>query len=300
MIRPDFLKKGDTILLISPAGNIRKEDIFPTLSLLESWGLNVKIAPHSFHSHYRFAGTEEERLADMQAALNHPNIKAILCNRGGYGSIHLIEKLKFDAFLKNPKWLIGFSDITVFHSYFNTILKCETLHAPMPVNLSKVEVPAEVIENFRRALFGEELLYSFAPHSLNVLGKAKGELIGGNLATFCNLLGTSISYNTKGKILFIEDIDEPIHKIEQMILALKFSGKLSSLSGLIVGSFTGVDLEPEFGKTVEQLIYDVASPYGYPVVFNFPVGHSPQNYPLYVGAKTTLEVLEYQTNLIFS
>lgn len=300
MIKPDFLQKGDTILLLSPAGKITKEDIFPTVSLLESWELSVKIAPNSFNSHYRFAGTEKERLADMQTALDDANIKAILCNRGGYGSIHLIDKLKFTAFLKKPKWLIGFSDITIFHNYFNTILKCETLHAPMPVNLSMQEIPRATVENFRKALFGEELSYKVPTHSLNIFGKTSGELIGGNLATLCNLIGTSISYNTKGKILFIEDIGEPIHKIDQMFRKLKFSGKLASLNGLVVGSFTDIDTEPYFGKTVVQLIHDIVVPYGYPVTFNFPVGHTSENYPLYVGAKAILDVTETQSSLRFT
>lgn len=290
MIRPDFLEKGDTITLLSPAGKIAKEDVFPTVSLLENWGLNVKIAPNSFQSHHRFSGSIEERVADMQAALDDPESKAILCNRGGYGSLHIIDKLNFTRLKKYPKWLIGFSDITVFHSYFNTTVKCETLHAPMPINLSKLDVPTTTVQNFRKALFGEALHYSLEPHSLNILGEAKGELIGGNLATFCNLLGTSISYNTKGKILFIEDVDEPIHKIDQMLLALKFAGKLTSLKGLIVGSFTNIDIHPEFGSSLEEIIYKAVATYGYPIVFNFPVGHSAKNYPMYIGREVSMQV----------
>lgn len=297
MIRPDFLQKDDTILLISPAGKITQQEVFPTVTLLENWGLNVKIAPHSFSENYRFAGTDAERLSDMQMALDDANVKAIYCNRGGYGSIRIINKLKFTAFMKKPKWLIGFSDITVFHSYFNTMLKCETLHAPMPVNLSKFAVPKPTIENFRKALFGEALQYQISPHALNVFGEATGELVGGNLATLCNLIGTSLSYTTKGKILFIEDVDEPIHKIDQFLWALKFSGKLASLNGLIVGSFTNIDTRPEFGKSVEELIYEAVVPYGYPVAFGFPVGHSSQNYSLYIGHKVSLKVAQEESSL---
>lgn len=299
MIRPAFLEKGDTILLVSPAGKIAREDVYPTVCLLENWGLDVKIAPHSFNEHHRFAGTTEERIADMQAALDATNIKAILCNRGGYGSIQLIDKLKFTAFMKKPKWLIGFSDITVFHSYFNTILKCETLHAPMPINLSKSDVPKQTLSNFKKALFGEQLAYKIPTHSLNIHGEAKGELIGGNLATLSNLIGTGISYNTKGKILFVEEVDEPIHKIDQMLLALKFSGKLASLKGLIVGSFTNIDTEPYFGRSLQQLIYDTVLPYGYPVIFDFPVGHTPENYPMYVGRRISMDVSSQSSFVYF-
>lgn len=299
MIRPNFLEKGDTILLVSPAGKILREDVYPTVSLLENWGLNVKIAPHSFNAHHRFAGTEEERVADMQNALDDANVKAILCNRGGYGSIQIIDKLKFTAFMKKPKWLIGFSDITVFHSYFNTILKCETLHAPMPINLSQSDVPKETLSNFKKALFGEQLEYKLSAHALNIQGEAKGELIGGNLATLSNLIGTGISYNTKGKILFIEDVDEPIHKIEQMLLALKFSGKLASLRGLIIGSFTHIDTEPYFGRSLQQLIYDTVLSYGYPVIFDFPVGHTPKNFPMYIGRKISMEVTPQSSFVYF-
>ncbi len=300
MIRPQFLKKGDQVLLLSPAGAIAEYDVYPAVALLESWGLEVKIAPHSFSKHYRFAGTDEQRTQDFQAALDDVNIKAIFCNRGGYGSIRLIDKLKFKGFERTRKWLVGFSDITVLHSYWNTILKCESLHAPMPINLSDKTLPKETLENLRKALFGEKLLYHIPADSYNILGEIKAELVGGNLATLTNLFGTGISYITKGKILFIEDIDEPIHKIDQMLWALKFSGKLANLKGLIVGNFNNIGNDPEFGKTVKELIYEKVAEYGYPVAFNFPVGHCPHNYPMFVGRTVYFTVDEDFSTLSFA
>lgn len=299
MIKTDFLKKGDTILLLSPAGKISQENVLPAVSILENWGLKVKIMPHSFEEYYRFSGTLEHRISDMQMALDDKDAKAILCNRGGYGCIHLIEKLDFSSFVKHPKWLIGFSDITVFHSYFNTILRCETLHAAMPVNLSQEDIPKETLENTRKALFGEKLAYNVIHNQLNINGITSGELIGGNLATLCNLLNTPFGYSFEDKILFIEDVGEPIHKIDQMLYALKISKKLASLKGLIVGGFSDIDFEPEFGKTIQEIIYDTVSEYKFPVVFDFPTGHIPHNYPLYIGAKVTLEVTKEQSTLSF-
>ncbi|PVX52044.1 muramoyltetrapeptide carboxypeptidase [Balneicella halophila] len=298
MIKPNHLQKGDTIILVSPAGKISKEQVIPTVSILESWGLKVKITPNCFDEYYRFSGTIEERLSDMQMALDDTEAKAILCNRGGYGCIHLINKLSFEQFKKYPKWLIGFSDISVFHSYFNRVLKCQTLHAPMPVNLSKEDTSQQTLEYFRKALFGESLEYKITSNKLTKLGKTEGELIGGNLATFFNILSTDFSYEMKNKILFIEDVGEPIHKIDQMMTSLKLSGSLSCLKGLIVGSFTDIDYEPEFGKSIHQIIYDCISSYDFPVIFDFPAGHISENYPLFFGRHIKLEVSDYQSFVI--
>lgn len=299
MIRPDFLKEGDTILLLSPAGKIKVENVLPTVELLKSWGFTIKIASHSFSEYYRFAGTDEQRLDDMQTALDDENVKAIICNRGGYGSIRIIEKLNFEKFFHHPKWMVGFSDITVFHSYFNRVLNCETLHAPMPINLSQNDVPQETVENFRKALFGKPLHYRVTPNSLNVLGKAKGQLIGGNLATFANLLSTPFSYEFDDKILFIEDIGEPIHKVDQIFWALKLSKKLDKLKGLIVGGFTNIDIHPNFGRNVAELIHNIVKPYNFPVIFAFPVGHVDNNYPLYIGREVSINVESNDVNFTF-
>ncbi len=297
-IRPPFLQQGDTVFFVSPAGKITPEEVLPTASLFESWGLKVILSSSSFSSHYRFAGSDAERIIAMQYALDNEQASAILCNRGGYGSLRILEQLDFSKFKKHPKWLIGFSDITVFHSYCNRHLNCETLHAPMPVNLSQNSTPKETLENFRKALFGEELVYRIKnTHSQNIPGEAKAPLIGGNLATLCNLIGTGYGYDMEGKILFIEDIGEPIHKIDQFLWALKYSGKLASLKGLIVGSFTDIDTTPEFGKSIEELIIEIAAPHGYPIAFDFPVGHCPHNYPLFVGREVVLKVTRERSYL---
>lgn len=299
MIRPDFLQKSDTISLLSPAGKLTAEQVLPTVELLKSWGLHVKISAHSFSEHYRFAGTDEERLADLQSALDDENCKAILCNRGGYGSLRVIDKLNFTKFLQYPKWLVGFSDITVFHSYFNRVLRCETLHAPMPVNLSQNDVPSETVENFRKALFGKELHYEIPSNPLNKLGTAQGELIGGNLATLFNIISTDFAYDFNGKILFLEDIGEPIHKIDQMFLALRLSGKLANLKGLILGGFTEIDDDPKFGKTVQEIIAEITSSYDFPVIFDFPAGHIDHNYSLFIGREAKINVSDKQVNFCF-
>lgn len=296
MIQPDFLKKGDTILLISPAGKIKLKQILPAIKIFEQWGLIVKIAPHVFGSHYRFAGTDEERLADLQAGLDDTNIKAIICTRGGYGVYRIVDKLKFTAFLKQPKWLVGFSDITVLHNYFNSILKCETLHACMPVNIRKNNTS---IQSLQKALWGEKFYYRTKPHANNVFGSATGELIGGNLSIIYSLLATSMSYTTRNKILFIEDTGEPIHNIDRIIKTLKYSGKLASLKALIVGSFSNIDDNPRFGKSVEDIIYDEVVGYQYPVIFNFPVGHTEENYAMYIGRKATLRVTRHGSIFAF-
>lgn len=291
MIRPDFLQKGDQVVLVSPAGRVTTEDIYPALKVFEQWGLVVKIAPHVFSTHHRFAGTDQERLSDIQLALNDVNIKAIFCTRGGYGSIRIIDKLDFHSFILQPKWLVGFSDITIFHCYFNMRLKCESIHGVMPRSISNHIASKTAIESLRKALFGEPIRYQVPASPLNIFGKATGEVIGGNLATLLSLSGTAAGYTTKGKILFIEDVGEPIHNIDRMLKTLKLSGKLASLKALIVGSFTHINVEPYFGKTVEELIYDTVVDYGYPVVFNFPTGHTAENYALYIGRKATIKVV---------
>ncbi len=297
-IRPPSLQQGDTVFFVSPAGKIAPEEVLPAASLLESWGLKVILSSSSFSSYHRFAGNDAERLLAVQFALDNEKVKALLCNRGGYGSLRILQQLNFSKFKKHPKWLIGFSDITVFHSYFNRRLGCESLHAPMSVNLSQPSVPKETLENFRKALFGDKLIYRVeARHSQNIPGEAKAPLIGGNLATLCNLVGTGFGYDMTGKILFIEDVGEPIHKIDQFLWALKYSRKLASLKGLIVGSFTDIDTTPEFGKNIEELITEIASPYRYPIAFDFPVGHCPHNYPLFVGREVVLKVTQRESYL---
>lgn len=298
MLQPKFLKKQDSVLLVSPAGKVNKEDVNSAIEILNSWHLSVRIAPHTFASHYRFAGTIEERLSDLQIGLDSTDIKAIICTRGGYGSCQLLEQLKFDTFKKYPKWLVGFSDITTLHNYFNSTLKCESLHACMPINIGR-DCNKTSIESLRKALWGEQLSYKTKPNTYNILGSASGEIVGGNLANICSLVGTSIGYNTKDKILFIEEIGEPVHNIDRMIKTLKFAGKLKNLKGLIVGSFSEIDTYPEFGKSIEQIIYDEVVDYKYPVVFNFPVGHVRENHAMYIGRVADLKISEHGSFFTF-
>ncbi len=292
MIEPSPLQAGDQILLVSPAGKIEQEQLLPAIRLYESWGLDVKISAHATASYFRFAGTDAQRLSDLQLALDDANIKAIICTRGGYGTVRLLEHLDFSKFKEKPKWLVGFSDITLLHAYFNSIIKCESLHAMMPINLTEDVHNTAATLSLKQALFGERLRYRVGNHPLNVYGKARGELVGGNLSVFTSLLETGLSYRTKGKILFIEDIGEPIHKIERMLYNLKLSGKLGNLKGLLVGAFTEIEDRDSIKRDLDQLIFDLVKEYHYPIVFGFPAGHIKENYTLCFGKKVIMKVVK--------
>ncbi len=293
MIRPDYLKTGDTVVIVSTARKVSKAEVKSAIDLLSSWGLNVQTGKNLFKYQNQFAGTDEERSADLQRALNS-KAKAILFARGGYGTVRIIDSIDWKRFVKNPKWLIGFSDLTILHSHVHRHCNIQTLHGPMALNISNLS--ASCLNVYKETLFGSALRYSSSkqqPHleKLNRKGKAKGRLIGGNLSLIYSILGSPSDVDTEGKILFLEDLDEYLYHIDRMMMNLKRNGKLKNLAGLIVGGMTEMKDNPiPFGKTAEEIIHDAVAEYSYPVVFGFPSGHIPNNYPLILGSEATLNV----------
>ncbi len=294
MIRPPYLKAGDTVSIISSARKVSKAELKACSDILQSWELNVKFGKNLFKADRQFAGNDADRLADFQSAINSKTSRAIFFARGGYGTVRIIDQLDWKRFQKNPQWMIGFSDITVVHSHVHKNLGLETLHAPMGLTMPKAN--ANCLRVFKDALFGQSLRYTSskqqpAHEKLNRQGAAKGQLIGGNLSILHTLSGTSSDIDCNGKILFIEDLDEYLYHIDRMMMQLKRSGKLAGLAGLIVGGMTEMkDNEIPFGRTAEEIIAEAVSEYKFPVYFGFPAGHIPNNYPLIFGREVTLKV----------
>ncbi len=287
LIQPRYLKRGDTIGIIATARKISTEEINPAIAIIKSWGLEVELGNNLFNADNQFSGTDQERANDLQILLNDTSIKAIISARGGYGTVRIVDQIDFTTFIKNPKWIIGYSDITVLHSHIHN-LGIETLHATMPINFSK---NAEALESLRKALFGEVIKYEIETNALNRKGIAEGELIGGNLSILYSLSGSISDIDTTGKILFLEDLDEYLYHIDRMMMNLKRAGKLSHLAGLVVGGMTDMkDNTVPFGKTAEEIILDAVKEYNYPVCFNFPAGHIDRNLALLFGKKVKLEV----------
>jgi muramoyltetrapeptide carboxypeptidase len=294
---PSYLKKGDTIAITSPAGYITLTDIQPAVIKLKEWGFTVKIGSTIGKQDFTFGGTDAERLQDFQQLLDDTKVKAILCARGGYGFVRIIDELNFKKFTKNPKWIIGFSDITVLHSHLNANFGMASIHSKMcnsfPTDWAKAEpIQIETIESIKTILLGERMKYNIVPNTNNKTGFAQGELVGGNLKTLESLAGSKSDINTDGKILFVEDTGEYLYSIDRMFWNLKRSGKLSKLSGLIIGGFKVKKDDPgeEFGKTVEQIVLEKITTYKYPVCFDFPVGHQKNNFALKCGVVHKLSV----------
>lgn len=296
LIPPPFLKLGYCIGIVAPARKITAEELTPAISQLQDWRLDVKLGKHIYSADNQFAGTDEERAADMQQMLDDDKVKAIIAARGGYGSVRIIDKLDFSRFKQNPKWIAGFSDVTVFHNHIQTHWGIQTLHSTMSINFSK---DTESTELLRKALFGELKEYFIHGHPLNRQGHGEGMLCGGNLSLLYALAGTPSDIDTSGKILFLEDLDEYLYHIDRMMMQLKRSGKLANLKGLIIGSFSDMkDNTISFGKTAEQIILDAVKEYNYPVCFGFPAGHGVKNFPLYLGRSYELSVND--TNVLLT
>ncbi len=296
---PPYLKKGDTIAITCPAGFMAAKKAQTCISVLQQWGYQVMVGKTlGSNSKNYFSATDDERRDELQAMLDDKSITAILFGRGGYGMGRIIDDLDFTKFKKNPKWLIGFSDITVLHSHIYTNLKIASLHAPMAAAFNDGAYKNEFIQSIHKALTGKKATYKCAAHPFNKTGSATGVLVGGNLSLLAHLTGTASDIDTKNKILFIEDIGEYIYNIDRMLYQLKRSGKLKKLAGLIVGGFTDMkDTERPFGKTVSEVIKEIVASYDYPVCFNFPVSHSKENYALKIGVKYQLVTGNKQTKL---
>lgn len=289
LLRPPALQKGDSIYLLSTARKISLEELQPAIQTFETWGLKVVIGKTIGKEFRQFAGTDAERKEDFQFALNDTSIKAIICARGGYGTVRMMDDLNYDEFMKHPKWVVGFSDVTFLHTDISNNLGIQTLHAVMPFSFLKATL--EAIETLRKELFGVKNEFEIAPHELNRIGNAEGILIGGNLSILYSITGTKSGINTSGKILFLEDLDEYLYHIDRMMMNLKRSSKLNDLAGLVIGSFTEMkDNKVAFGCTAYDIIAEHVAEFKYPVCYNFPAGHIEDNRALVIGRKYSLQV----------
>lgn len=286
---PPYLKAGDKVIILSPSGPIDSFFLKEARKRLESWGLKVKLSKHAGGTCGRFSGTEKQRLDDFQKAINDKEAKLLFCSRGGYGAVHLIDKLDFTAFRENPKWLAGYSDITLLHELFQ-YEGFASLHALMARHLAVLPEEDICTHYFKEILFGNLPVYPCESHKLNRKGTARGILRGGNLSVLYGIRGTVYDILPENSILFIEDVGERPYHIDRMMYNLKLGGILGKISGLIVGQFTEYDEDPSMGKEVYERIAGMVKEYEYPVCFNFPVGHDDLNYPLVCGAEVELKV----------
>lgn len=302
---PPYLKPGDTIGITSPASSISLLDIQPSILVIQSWGFNVEVGKAIGAKDFSLGGTDEERTADFQRMLDDPNIKAIMCARGGYGVVRIIDKLNFDKFKASPKWIIGFSDITVLHAHINSNYNIASIHSKMcnsfPTDWALAKpMQIETLLSIRQVLTGQDVKYSAPPVSYNRPGRAEGILVGGNLSIIETLAGSSSDLKTDDAILFLEDTHEELYRIDRMFWNLKRSGKLDKLKGLIIGGFSLKEETPgeEFGKTVYDIVTEKIKEYDYPVCFDFPIGHQINNFALKCGAKHILNVDKNGSSLV--
>jgi muramoyltetrapeptide carboxypeptidase len=297
MLKPDFVKKGDKIAIVSTARKINKKEIREAIALLERWELVPVIGSTIGKESNQFAGSDQERASDFQKMLDDKEIKGIWCARGGYGTVRIIDKIDFSNILKYPKWIIGYSDITVLHSHLHR-LGISSLHAPMPIDIYKgTEVS---IVSLKDTIFGKQVKYTIPSSKKNILGNSRGELIGGNLSILYSLCGSVSSLDTSGKILCIEDVDEYLYHIDRMLQNLKRNRFFDNLSGLIVGGMTKMhDNNIPFGKKAKNIILDLVKEYDFPVAFKFPVGHIEDNRALILGAEVSLKVEKDQVTLTY-
>lgn len=300
MITPPPLVKGDTIGIIAPSRKVSENDLVDAVNLIESWGYNVEFGKSIFDEKHQFAGSDEDRADDFTSMMKSLNIKAILCARGGYGTVRILEGLNRKVIQQHPKWIIGYSDITVLHSFINQTVGFETIHATMPINLKSGTVVGDSWQKLQHILSGGMVDYKFPSNEINRMGKSTGMLIGGNLSVLYSLRGTFCDLDTSGRILFLEDLDEYLYHIDRMMMNLKISGKLKGLKGLIVGGLTDMkDNAVPFGKTAQEIIADAVADYDFPVAFNFPAGHCEPNLPLILGRKVILDVQTDEVKLEF-
>jgi len=292
MVIPPFLKPGDRIRIVSPAGKVTKDKIGSGIELLQDEGYEVIIGKHVFDRNFQFAGTDTHRAADLQEAINDPVTKAIICARGGYGTVRIIEKTDFSALLKNPKWIVGFSDVTVLHSLLNNA-GIASIHGVMPSFFIENKKPAKSFFSLMELLTSGRSNFNLKTNSLNRSGITSGELVGGNLSLIYSLQGTPWQLETAGKILFIEDLSEYLYHLDRMMQNLRLTGQLKNLAGLVVGGFTEMkDNDSPFGKTAFEIIQEAVHDYNFPVYYDFPAGHIPKNMSLMFGSNYKLEVSE--------
>jgi muramoyltetrapeptide carboxypeptidase len=292
------LQPGNTVAIVAPARKIMPEEISDAVRMLREWGLQVQVGESVGAAHRYFAGDDALRLADLQRVLDDPAVKAVICARGGYGTTRILDSLDFTSFRRHPKWVVGFSDITALHCHLHQ-MGYESLHGEMPLHFGMARYE-EAVESLRHALFGGQPSYRVLPHPLNQLGSASGQLIGGNLSIIHTVIGTQSDPDTRGKILFLEDIGEYLYHLDRMLVHLHRAGKLAPLAGLVVGHMTDIkeNIYP-FGVEAYEIIRSHTASFGYPVCFGFPVGHEPANMALICGRKVKLDVTEEGSLLRF-
>ena len=296
---PPYLKKGDLVGIVCPAGFMPVDKVSECIRVLfEVWGLKVKVGKTVGSQYHYFSGTDEERLSDLQEMMDDPSVKAILCGRGGYGTGRIIDKANFRKLSRQPKWIIGFSDITILHSHLLSRYHIASIHGPMANAFNGEGYLNEYVRSLHKALTGKKANYTTSLHPFNQTGKGRGVLTGGNLSLIVHLIGTPSDVDTRGKILFLEDIGEYRYNIDRMFYQLKRSGKLKGLAGLVLGSFSDAkDTEIPFGKTVEEIIRDIVKEYDYPVCYGFPVSHEKENLALKPGLVYELSVSNKKVSL---
>lgn len=287
-IMPPFLRKGDEIAIVSPAWAIDEDKVNKAVAFLETWGLKVNTGRNLLKRWGPYAGTDGERISDLQAMTDNPRIKAIFCSRGGYGSLRIIERTDFSALKRNPKWFVGFSDITVIHMWLNEIYGIVSIHGEMPLNYSDMEKTRETFSSLYNALFGGNTAICWEGRAYR-FREVSGEVTGGNLSLIYSLIGTRAEPVTRGRILFIEEVGEYLYHLDRMMASLKLAGKLGKIAGLIIGGLNRMEeTKIPWGKTPEEIIVDAVAEFGYPVIFDFPAGHIPDNRAFYIGKKAKI------------
>jgi muramoyltetrapeptide carboxypeptidase len=300
MITPAWLKSGDTVGLVAPASYVKADELAQFLAILDTWGLKAVPGKNLYRRKNSFAGNDDQRASDFQQMLDDPSVKAILCVRGGYGSIRIVDKLDFSRFNESPKWIIGCSDITVLHTLIQKTLNTESLHAIMPRHIKAGKKDLSSLESLKKALFGNLDSYSVKPVRQNRMGEASGILVGGNLSVLYSMRGTKLDIDTSGKILFIEDVGEYLYHIDRMIMNFKTGGKLKNLKGLIVGGMSGMKVSVSgFRKTAIDVIYEAVEEYDFPLMFGFPAGHIRPNMAMIMGREVTMHVNPDECKLFF-
>lgn len=294
---PPYLKKGDTIGILATARKVDIAPLQPAINLLKSWGLNVVIGKTVGLDDNQLAGQDWQRATDFQQMLDNPSIKAIWSAKGGYGTVRMIDRLNFTKFKQNPKWIVGFSDLTVMHSHINNF-DIATLHSIACISVSGAT--HEAIEGLNKGLFGGKIEYTLPAHAYNKTGKAHGELIGGNLSVLYSIIGSPSEANYKGKIIFIEDLDEYLYHIDRMMMNLERNGYFKEVKGIIIGGMTKMrDNDIPWGHDALQIIQDITKEYNIPICFNFPAGHIKDNRALVFGKQITLDVTATSTKITF-
>ncbi len=289
-IQPPYLKTGDEVAIISPSFYIDENLLTEAVTFLGKWGLKARIGKNASKRYGPFAGSDQERLSDLQEMTDNPDIKAVFCSRGGYGLSKIINKADFSVLNNNPKWYSGFSDMTVMHTWLNEVYGVMSIHGEMPFNFNNTKKSRETFPSLKKALFGDLISHEWTGNFYKP-GKVNGELTGGNLSLLYSLSGTKAAVSTKGKILFIEDMGEYYYHIDRMLTSFKLSGKLDGLSALVIGGMNKIEESKiPWGKNVEETILGIVSEFNYPILFNFPAGHISDNRAFYIGKRATIEV----------